>query len=286
MAKLAAVQRARLFDRLGDTVGLVLSSDRRSKAWLTGYASMMHDVAPEARSVVLATRDRYALVTTAADAGPAMERLGSEVPISRYGTFYFTQSPGLGPSPFAAPAHVDFDTAFLAALTAFLDQGVAGNVGVERLEDGVVWTLCQEKLGPTRVVDITAEIQELREIKTEGEVALISSAARLVEAGFSEVTRQLRPGMTEHDLAAIMTEQMVRGGGVPRFVSVTSAERSALADAYPTARIIRPGDTIRIDAGCTVGGYWSDLARTLVLGRPDVRQMATYAALLQGLEGL
>lgn len=76
MAKLAAVQRARLFNRLGETVGLVLSSDRWPKAWLTDYASMMRDVAPEARSVVLANRDRHALVTTAADAGPAMERLG------------------------------------------------------------------------------------------------------------------------------------------------------------------------------------------------------------------
>lgn len=86
------------------------------------------------------------------------------------------------------------------------------------------------------MVDITAEIQEIRANKTEGEVALITSAARLVEAGFSEVTRRLRPGMTE---------QLVRDGSFPRFVSITSAERSALADAYLTARIIRLGDTIR-----------------------------------------
>ena len=284
MAKLAATQRTRLFGRLNRKVDVVLSLDNRTKAWLTGYASMMHDVAPEARSAVVAGRDVLALVTTAADAGPALEALGPAAAIYRYGTFYFTLPPGAGPSPLTAPAHTSFEAALLAALNDALND--TGRVGVERSADGVLWALCQEKLGAERVVDITADIQALRAVKTEGEIGLIAAAARLVEAGFAEVTRRLRPGMTEHDLAAIMTEQMVRGGGVPRFVSVTSAERSALADAYPTARVIQPGDTIRIDAGCTVCGYWSDLARSFVLGAPDARQVATYAALLRGLEAM
>jgi len=284
MAALAATQRARLFSRLGSRVDLVLSSDRRTKAWLTGYASMMHDVAPEVRSAVIAGRNLLALVTTAADAGPALEALDPSSAIYRYGEFYFTPPPGAGPSALTAPAHNSFEAALLAALSASLTE--TGGVGVERSADGVLWALCQEKLGAERVVDITADIQALRAVKTEGEIGLIATAARLVEAGFAEAARRLRPGMTEHDLAAIMTEQMVRGGGVPRFVSVTSAKRSALADAYPSARVIQPGDTIRIDAGCTVCGYWSDLARTFVLGAPDARQMATYAALLQGLEAM
>ena len=136
MAALAATQRARLFSRLGSRVDLVLSSDRRTKAWLTGYASMMHDVAPEVRSAVIAGRNLLALVTTAADAGPALEALDPSSAIYRYGEFYFTPPPGAGPSALTAPAHNSFEAALLAALSASLTE--TGGVGVERSADGVL----------------------------------------------------------------------------------------------------------------------------------------------------
>ena len=58
-------------------------------------------------------------------------------------------------------------------------------------------------------------------------------------------------GMTEFELAALVTQEMVAGGSVPRFVSVTSGPRSALADAYPTLRKVREGELVRLDAGCS-----------------------------------
>nr|WP_247880303.1 M24 family metallopeptidase [Brucella pituitosa] len=109
-------------------------------------------------------------------------------------------------------------------------------------------------------------------------------ASQLVEQGFRTVAEIARTGITERELAAEITRCIVAGGGVPRFVSVTSGERSALADAYPTNRKILAGDILRIDAGCTVDGYWSDIGRTFVFGEPDGRQRRIYEALHAGLE--
>jgi Xaa-Pro dipeptidase len=142
----------------------------------------------------------------------------------------------------------------------------------------------REILGENRVRDITTVLTRSRATKTEGEVTRLRKASGLVEQGFCQVAEIAQTGMTERDLAAEITRCIVSGGGVPRFVSATSGVRSALADSYPTDRKISNGEILRIDAGCTVDGYWSDIGRTFVFGEPNARQRRTYGALHAGLE--
>src|SRR5262249_16862429 len=42
------------------------------------------------------------------------------------------------------------------------------------------------------------------------------------------------------------------------------------------------GELLRMDVGCDVDGYWSDMARTAVLGAPTPLQRARFDALLAG----
>jgi Xaa-Pro aminopeptidase len=51
-----------------------------------------------------------------------------------------------------------------------------------------------------------------------------------------------------------------------------AAARSALPHARAADRAIRPGDFLLIDFGAIVGGYCSDITRTVVLGQADARQ--------------
>ena len=78
--------------------------------------------------------------------------------------------------------------------------------------------------------------------------------------------------------------EMRAGGGVPRFVVVTCGERSALADAYATPANLKMGDLVRFDLGCTVNGYWADMARTAVVGPAARDQQQRYDALREGEE--
>ncbi|WP_187829441.1 Xaa-Pro peptidase family protein [Labrys sp. KNU-23] len=281
MTQLASELRGKFFRKAPDDIALVVSSDTANKAYLSGYVSMAHDLAPSYRSAVLASRERVSLVVSAADAGPAFEFLGEAGLIHRYGEFYFEVVEN-GPTDFLRPAERDFAEAFKQAMGAV--GPTDGLIGVDRTNDDFLWNLCREFLGESRVVDVTRYLGAARAIKSPGEVAHLREATRLVEDGFRKIVEHARSGMTEIDLAAMITEVMVAGGAVPRFVSVTSGPRSALADTYSTRRVIAKGETIRIDAGCTVEGYWSDMARTFVFGEPDTRQKRTYAALLAGLE--
>ncbi|RWP56278.1 M24 family metallopeptidase [Mesorhizobium sp.] len=114
-------------------------------------------------------------------------------------------------------------------------------------------------LGEQRVVDVTNDLRTARARKTRGEIERLRRATSLVENGLHSFIANARVGMTEIDIAALISGRIVAGGGVPRFVSVTSGSRSALADAYPSGRSVAAGELIRIDAGCTFDGYWSDL---------------------------
>jgi Xaa-Pro aminopeptidase len=76
---------------------------------------------------------------------------------------------------------------------------------------------------------------------------------------------------------------MLEDGGFPRFMSVQAGARSALGDVYPTDKPWLPGELLRLDVGCTVAGYWSDMARTAVLGTATPLQRTRFDALLAGL---
>lgn len=281
MGALSRDLREKSFREAPQEIVLVVSSDPLNKAYLSGYVSMTHDLAPAYRSAVLASRDQVSLVVSAADAGPAHAFFSDPSQLYRYGEFYFETNDDVF-SEFGKDPYADFQQALAEAIRAKRSED--GLVGVDRSNDDMAWVLCCEILGDNRVRDITTDLARARATKTEGEIARLRKASEVVEQGFRTVAEIARTGITERELAAEITRCIVAGGGVPRFVSVTSGERSALADAYPTNRKILAGDILRIDAGCTVDGYWSDIGRTFVFGEPDSRQFRIYEALYAGLE--
>lgn len=282
MTELAAELRSKAFREMPDDIELIVSSESANKAYLSGYVSMSHDVAPHYRSAALATREGSSLVVSAADAGPAFELLRDPSLIHRYGEFYFETAGGGEPKGYNVKPKASFDEAAADALSAV--KPATGRVGVDRADGDLLWSLAREVLGEDKVVDVTDGMRRARTTKTANEVERLRRATVLVEDGFRKIIDTAQAGMTETDLAAMVAERMVAGGGIPRFVSVTTGPRSALADAYATGRRIAKGELIRIDAGCTVDGYWSDMARTFVFGEPDARQAKTYQALRIGLE--
>ncbi|KAB2765996.1 aminopeptidase P family protein [Brucella anthropi] len=281
MRALSRDLREKFFREAPQELALIISSDPLNKAYLSGYVSMTHDLAPAYRSAVLASGEEISLVVSAADAGPAHEFLADASRLHRYGEFYFETDDDAF-SEFRKDSNAGFHDALAEAIRARRPRD--GIVGVDRSNDDVAWTLCREILGEDKVLDITPDLARARSTKTKGEVARLRKASELVEQGFRTVAEIARTGITERELAAEITRCIVTGGGVPRFVSVTSGVRSALADAYPTDRKIWAGEILRIDAGCTVDGYWSDIGRTFVFGEPDARQRKIYGALHAGLE--
>jgi len=137
-----------------------------------------------------------------------------------------------------------------------------------------------EGLGQKGVEVVKTEdvVEPLRAIKDPPELDCIIAALRVTEKAFKEVLGQLRPGMTEREVASRIESAMVASGaqGVAFDSIVASGPNAALPHAVPTDRQIREGEPIVFDIGARKDMYCSDMSRTVFLGEPDERFKEIY----------
>jgi Xaa-Pro aminopeptidase len=129
------------------------------------------------------------------------------------------------------------------------------------------------------VTDATQLVRKLRNIKSPQELGCIRSAQQIAEAGMRAAIGQLRPGVTELDIAAEISYAMAKAGGEPAGIPtvVVSGPRSLCAHALPSRRTIGPGDLVNIEVCGVYHRYHSSLARSLSVGTPQPG-VACYAA--------
>jgi Xaa-Pro aminopeptidase len=121
-------------------------------------------------------------------------------------------------------------------------------------------------------------VEILRQSKDTGEVTLIRKAGDIAVRALSTTIEQLRPGLTELNVAGIL-EKALRDEGSEEFpfsVIVASGPRAALPHARPSERVIQTGDLLLLDFGAQYRGYCSDVTRTVVIGRASTEQRDIY----------
>lgn len=106
--------------------------------------------------------------------------------------------------------------------------------------------------------------------KEEDEIRAIRAAQAVTEAVFEELLDLIRPGMTEREMAAeIVFRHLRRGAERMSFDPiVASGPESALPHARPTDKKVQGGELLLLDFGCFLGGYASDMTRTIAVGEP------------------
>jgi Xaa-Pro aminopeptidase len=278
MKAIADKARAKVFAACRDDADVIVSTDPAHVGYLSGYRSVLLDADRHYRCAVIVAHERTILVTGASDAAPALEVMRDPASIYRYGVFYVSSS-GAGIDLALLPKTEDsFPNALRAAIRHHVKPSdVVGIDGASAADRQELTTL----LGDA-AFDARPSIIKARSIKLPEEIATMRHAAQITEAGMEKALRQAKAGMTELELATAISTEIIAGGGIARFVVVTTGERGALADAYATRAKLRPGDLVRVDVGCTVDGYWADTARTAVVGEPTREQQARYDALLDG----
>lgn len=113
-------------------------------------------------------------------------------------------------------------------------------------------------------------VEVLREAKDADEVARIREAVRIAEHALARTIREVRPGMTELEVAGRLEFELRSAGseGFPFESIVAAGDRSALPHARASARPIGAGELLLIDFGAIHAGYCSDITRTFVVGAP------------------
>ena len=129
------------------------------------------------------------------------------------------------------------------------------------------------------VFDIRGELSDMRLRKSAGEIALIEKAVAASVAAHRAAWRALRPGMTEYEVFAAMSGEMIRRGAIrPAYPPiVASGPNAAVLHYAELTRRIRPGELVLMDVGGDYGGYAADLTRTVPAGgRFTKRQRRLY----------
>ena len=104
-------------------------------------------------------------------------------------------------------------------------------------------------------------------------------AAAITSEAFEAVLPKIRPGMAETELRLELENCMFRLGAEKLAFDtiIASGENGSLPHAVPGSRKLRKGDMITMDFGAKVGGYCSDMTRTVALGEPSPELRKIYS---------
>jgi Xaa-Pro aminopeptidase len=139
------------------------------------------------------------------------------------------------------------------------------------------------KFEGVKLIGVCDIVERLRLVKDTSEIDAIREAVRLADRVFEKIKGEIKIGMTEIEIAALLEYFMKREGATrPSFDSiVASGPNSSLPHAKPTARKIGPGDFLKMDFGAHFHGYCSDLTRTVVIGEPGEKNRKIYEIVLE-----
>jgi Xaa-Pro dipeptidase len=175
-------------------------------------------------------------------------------------------------SPFAGGSDVrtweEDESPYLRVAQGLKELGLSsGRLGMEEtvryvFSDGV------SKAAPAlTIVSGTPVTAGCRMRKSDHEIDLMRLAAQVTITAYEAAWRTLEPGMTQHQLQQFI-DAAYSQLGFPGGVSVNVGQYSALPHGSVQPQTIHEGEIVMIDDGCIVEGYFSDITRTFVLGKP------------------
>jgi Xaa-Pro aminopeptidase len=142
------------------------------------------------------------------------------------------------------------------------------------------WTEIQQALPGLQMVDCSAMMDEVRWIKTPGEITLQKQAADLLDEAYLEVFPTIQPGDTEREVHARMTAACLRRG-CGSVHGILNASSNTLIYGGEGDVPFRRGDFVWTDYVAYLNGYAGHQSRMAILGPPTPEQRDGYALTLE-----
>jgi Xaa-Pro aminopeptidase len=136
-------------------------------------------------------------------------------------------------------------------------------------------------LPAARLALASEALRPMRSVKTAQEVAALLAAGEAIDRVHGQVPGFLRPGRTELQVAADISDAIAAAGhATVDFAIVASGPNAASPHHAPSDRMLQAGDAVVVDIGGTMPtGYCSDCTRTYVIGAPPPGFAAYYQVL-------
>ena len=127
----------------------------------------------------------------------------------------------------------------------------------------------------------SGEIEKLRERKAQSELDKIAAAQRITDAAFDHILGFITPERTEREVALELEFFMRSHGadGVAFETIAVSGSASSMPHGVPRDVRLERG-FLTMDFGAMLGGYCSDMTRTVVIGKADADMRRLYDTVL------
>jgi Xaa-Pro aminopeptidase len=269
----AIIRSCPQFQRSGDTLEFTYRQDSNFY-YLTGFEE------PEAICVLAPDHPEHQFILFVAPRDPIAEswtgrRAGPEGAVSRYG------------ADIAYPLE-QFEEKLPEYLkghkTLFYSSGTALSFDHRMLE---LLARFRRSFAPRQIVDPFFLFAEMRVRKSPEEIELLRKAAHISALAYREVLKELKPGMNEYEIQALLS-YIYQKNGSPRhgYVPIVASGANATIMHYDkNNQLMRDGDLLLIDSGCEYQYYSADITRTYpVNGRLSTPQRKLYELVLKALE--
>ena len=207
--------------------------------------------------------------------------------VTREGNFYFTDSRYIEAAhnkvQDAEIAMTDAAHPYVDLINAAMEKTHVQKLGFEDAYMTVAdYRHYSEKLH-CQLVPATELLISLRQSKDEEEIQRMIAAQRIAEAALDQIVKEIRPGVTEKEIAARLQYLMLAGGAENMSFDpiVASGPNGSMPHAVPTDRKIQDGDFVTMDFGCIYQGYCSDMTRTVAVGYATDEMKHVYDTVLK-----
>ena len=156
------------------------------------------------------------------------------------------------------------------------DHGLLGaTLGLEETTRYYAIEQLQQRLPTLTLRSAKPVTAGCRSVKSAHEIELMQVANDITAQVYRQAQKQLREGMSEKELGAIISG-LYGEFGVSGDALVLFGEASAYPHGLTREVLLKAGDNVLIDGGCQVEGYGSDITRTMAFGEPSAKMKSVW----------
>ena len=207
--------------------------------------------------------------------------------VTREGNFYFTDSRYIEAAhnkvQDAEIAMTDAAHPYVDLINAAMEKTHVQKLGFEDAYMTVAdYRHYSEKLH-CQLVPATELLISLRQSKDEEEIQRMIAAQRIAEAALDQIVKEIKPGVTEKEIAARLQYLMLHYGAENMSFDpiVVSGPNGSLPHGVPSEKTIQAGEFVTMDFGCIKNGYCSDMTRTVAVGSVTDEMKTVYETVLK-----
>ena len=163
---------------------------------------------------------------------------------------------------------------------------------------GYVGPKLNDLLNEVEFVQDGQYLWDLRLIKSNEELELIRESAKWGNLAHSYLQEYTRPGLYDMEVNLMATleatsamkkalgsdYESVKGRAVSAGFRGQIGQKSAIPHSIDLNKIIREGDVLVTGAGADIGGYGSELERTMIVGRPTTKMERMFNVMCKAQE--